>query len=132
MQISVDLPESLLITVTDDANRLNCSPQTILAQYLAAGMQIQLGGRAVVLQGKALESLEHRFGHGQISSAADLVAKIEKLARIEFGSHEITLTPAELEELTWRAHKQGKTIGQLVEATWQNMNQLFFSYAQRS
>lgn len=132
MQITFDLPEPLLVAITNEANKRDRSPESVLITHLVAGMEVQVGGRSVILQGTQLTALEERLGHGQINSANDLVKKVEGLARIQFGAHEIRLTPAELEEIAWRAKKADKTVEQLIEATWRRMNELFFSYAQRA
>lgn len=132
MKISVEIPESVLIAITDEANTRGYSPQDVLLRYLQVGKQVPMDARVVMLYGEPLNALEARLGGGMISSGADLQTKVERLARIEFGGHEIRLTSAELEEITWRARKQNKTVAQVVHDTWRKMQELFFTYAQQT
>lgn len=136
MKLSLDIDLSQTPELADrimhEANRLGLSPQLIALWHLRVGLDIEQGNRAVILQGEDLTALEQRLGGGQIPTSADLVTRVERLARIEFGGHEIRLTPAELEELAWRARKNNKTVAQIVQQVWLSLNEQFFSYAQRS
>lgn len=132
MRIPIELDESTLIQLTNEANRLGVSPETVLNYHLTEGLRHTYGDRALVVAGADLVALETRLGGGQIATGGDLVGKVERLARIEFGGHEIRLSVAELEEVKWRAGKQGKSVAQIVENVWKSMSEQFFSYAQRS
>lgn len=132
MRIPIELDAPTLVALTDEANSLMVSPEAVLLYHLTAGMQHRYGERTLVVSGPDLVALEGRLGGGQVATGANLVEKVEKLARIEFGGHEIRLNPAELEEIRFRAHKSGRSVAQVVEATWMKMREEFFSYAVRS
>lgn len=132
MKITLDLPASLWQRLYTEAADKAAPPDVLVTAHLSAGMDVDIEGRWVILQGADLLSLEQRLGGGQIPTSADLVKRIERLARIEFGGHEIRLSLAELEELAWRARKNNKTVAQMVQQVWLSLNEQFFSYAQRS
>ena len=61
------------------------------------------------------ERLERTTGLASTRTAADLLAAVERLAKIQIGSIAIEFTPGQLEELARRATKRGHTIRQELE-----------------
>lgn len=129
MKISLNVPEVLLQQLVDEAGDRPASLEVIAVNHLKAGLPIVLGQRYLVIQGDSLRRLEQILDVAQLISPEDLVIRTDRLAKVTFGRHEIKLTQAQLEELTWRAKKAGKTVAQMVEGAWRVLQEQFFTAA---
>lgn len=130
MVISFNLPDATLREVTDEANTRQLPPEAVLNRHIEVGRSIPYDARVIMLHGGALQALETRLvDGGMLRSAEHLVNQVARLARIEFGEYEIQLTPAQLEELAWRAKKRGKSVEQLIQEAWAKLQQELFTYA---
>lgn len=80
------------------------------------------GPYEIVLEGTLVlgpydrDKLEELTGLGTTRSAADLVAAINRLARIRIGDVQVQFTPGQLEELKTRADKRNQTVLQAMQA----------------
>lgn len=129
MRISVDVPENVLQQIFDEAVGYDCNPEQVILNHLIAGMPITRGERYLLVRSADLVSLEDRLGLGQLSTAADLTEKVGRLARVNFGKHEIQLSQAQIEEITWRAKKAGKTIDEMLQGAWRVLQEQLFTVA---
>ena len=68
----------------------------------------------LILDRAHLQPLETLLGGGLIRSADDLVARVRTYASITLGKIVLDLTPAQKEELAYRAQKQGRSPDALV------------------
>jgi len=70
----------------------------------------------LVLSQRDREAIEATTGIGTTRSAADLLAGVRRLARIQIGEVVIPFTPGQIEELAHRAEKRGQTLRQAMQA----------------
>jgi hypothetical protein len=69
-----------------------------------------------LLSGQVCTRLEATLGIGATRTPEDLVAAVERLAKIEIGGIQIEFTPGQLEEIKHRAKKRGWTVAQSLQA----------------
>lgn len=119
-----------LITRADALRR----PLELVAQQLLswAAKVLPAQGRAVVLTGAELETLEAVLGGGSALNAGDLVQKVERLAGVSFLHARLPFTPNQLEALTEKAARNGLTVQQLVDRTAPRIYEQFFDLIERS
>lgn len=101
--------------------------EQVLQERLASSAPLDPRQRYLILIGEPREQLEIILGGGTLKDLADLVTKVRRLASIKFGAHELQLTAGQLEEIKWRAGKQGRTIDQMVQAAWTRFKEQFFT-----
>lgn len=97
----------------------------------SAARLLPFQGRAIVVQGAALERLESILGGGSVLNHEDLVQKVERLAGISFLHVRLPFTPNQLELLTEKAARNGLSVDQLVERTAPRIYEQFFDLVQR-
>lgn len=73
--------------------------------------------------------LEDRLGLGSCASGLSLLQAIERLAKISVGQVEIPFTTGQLEELAYRAEKNGRTLRQEVESVIKRLESELFHRA---
>lgn len=139
MRVIVDVPDEFYRQLYSEAadtpapgaglDGVRTTAEDLLVSKAVAGKDVVPGNRFFVVQGTDLVTLEERLGGGHLFTPTDLVTRVSRLARVQFGDYEITLSQAQLEEMAWRAKKQGITVEKLVQRTWQKMQELFFQYA---
>lgn len=99
----------------------------IILKQLDRFKAVTPGAATVVLGSKHLEYLAEKLHGGDVRSAEDLVTKVDRLAGIKFEAIDLRLTPAQLEELAFRAERQGKTVEDLVQEMWARLSVEFFN-----
>jgi hypothetical protein len=82
---------------------------------------------ALVLTGKELRRIHDLLGTGSTRSAKTLVAAVQRLSDIQIGQIRLDFTPAEQEELKYRAERAGRTVREEAEAVVRGMHEQFFS-----
>jgi len=70
--------------------------------------------------------LEDTLGVGATRTPEDLVAAVERLARIEIGGIHIDFTPGQLDEIKYRAIKRGQTVEQALQAVIDRIREEIF------
>jgi hypothetical protein len=101
----------------------------ILRERLALALPLDPRRRGlIVATPTVLADLEACLGGGHLLSEADLLEKVQRLARIKFGDYAFPITPGQFAELEFRATKTGRTVPQLVEAIYRKVSADFFSY----
>lgn len=125
LQIDDDLAEKYC----QEAAARGLELPVVLVDRLRRAEPLDPRGRYVILEGQTREQMEGTLGGGQISSAEDLLTKVQRLARIRFGDHEIPLTAGQFEEIKWRAHKLGRTVPQVMEIIANKLKADVFEYA---
>lgn len=124
----ITLPDDLYDRYETEAIETGHPIERILEYRLRHGLDVSPAGRFLVVANGALEALEKKLGGGNLLSAGDLVKKVDRLAKIEFGHHEIPLTIGQMEEIAWRARKQGKTVGEVIAGMWARISTEFFRF----
>lgn len=124
----VTIPDDLFDFYETEAIESQQPIESVIEYRLRHGQALAPSGRFVILSGAELTAIEARLGGGHVMSAKDLVTKVARLGSIQFGHHEIRMTPGQMEEIAFRARKQGKTIAQVVQAVWMRLQDEFFRH----
>ena len=133
-RITVTIPDDLSefyeeeVAKRTQTGEVGLTLERVLADRLQRSVPLHPRLRTLILEQSDLSALESRLGHGQLKSPMELVERVARLGRIKFGDYEITLTPAQMEDIAFRAMKQNRTIDEMIRITWQKMDELFFSY----
>ena len=101
----------------------------LLADRLRRAATLDPRSRYLIIEGRTRERLEEKLGLGALQSAEDLLRKVERLARIKFGDHDIPITMGQMQELQHRAQKRQVSVEKLIEEIWQKLSVDFFRYA---
>lgn len=70
--------------------------------------------------------LEQTLGLGATTNIDNLIAAVERLAKISIGTIAIDFTPGQLEEITYRAIKRGRTVEQELQAVVDRIREEIF------
>lgn len=101
--------------------------ETAASQVLATGLSaLPAHGRFAVISGTELQALEDILGGGSVLNGQDLLSKVKRLAGISYGHIRLGFTPGQLEDLEFKAKRQGKTVEQLVEQMAPRIADQFF------
>lgn len=104
-----------------------CTEATLRAKYDVRDE----GGLS--LSGEERRALEDRLGTGTTQDATRLVAAVARLAQLQIGSIEITLTPGQWSEIAHRAGKNGRTVDHELQQVVQRLeDELFHGGVPRS
>lgn len=69
----------------------------------------------LLLDVRQREAIEAITGIGSTRTPADLLAAVERLARIRIGEVAIPFTPGQLEEIAYRAEKRGISVQRAIQ-----------------
>lgn len=127
MDLHIRIPDDL----ADDYRKHDVNLQSAVLTTLLRFRRVGPAARAVIVSHDDRARLESLLGYGHIQTSADLVTKVEKLARLRVGDIEIPFSTSEWREIELRAHKRGITIEQECRRIVGSMHELFFNSAQR-
>lgn len=125
----VQIPDRLYELYEREAIGRDMQFEELLEQRLEDAVLLDRSTRTMILTGPTLALLEEILSGGSLMGPDDLLKKVDRLAKIEFGSHRISLTPGQMEEVALRARKQGKSMPEMMKAMWARMSTEFFRYA---
>jgi hypothetical protein len=111
----ITVPDPLADQYADGAKVANMTAEEAMVRQLQRTVGVAPSGRQVVLGASQLEYLERRCGGGPITRADEVVARVARLASISFMGIDLLLSPGQLEELAFRASRQGKPMETLVK-----------------
>lgn len=104
----------------------------ILARQLDRFATLPPAQRVVVVTKDQLAQVEHLLGGGQITTAAQLLERIEGYAAITIGQVALDFSPAQKAEIAHRAQKRGVSPKEIVqELVEQITGQLFWDTVQQ-
>jgi hypothetical protein len=132
VRVTLNLPDDLYALYAEEAQARSTGGRKVTVEHLLLG-RLQLAvtldptQRHLLVHAPTLERLEQKLGGGHVRSETQLADRVERLARVRFGDYEIQLTPAQYEEIAFRANKQGRTIDEMLKLTWQHLQQEFFT-----
>ncbi len=127
MRMTIELPDDLADYYRREADERTLSIESVVEGRLAAATRLDPRRRYVVVDQPALGKVEEKLGGGHLQDSGDLLAKVQRLVKIDFEGHELRLTPGQLEELAYRAKKQGRTLGDMVQAAYDKFAGDFFT-----
>lgn len=123
---SIVLPDELGDHYQDEAAACSIPVVDLLADRLARARDLTPRERYLIVIGEDRQQLEKVLGGMPVLSPADLLQKVERVARIRFGDHELKLTAGQLEEIAHMAMKQSKTVERVLEEMWTKFCDEFF------
>jgi hypothetical protein len=127
MKVTLTIDDELAEFYQKEATSRHVAIGTIINERLAQAKPLDPRHRALVIgDTDVIQRLERALGGGHLLGERDLVCKVERLARIEFGPHTFQITPGQFEELKFRATKTGRSVEQLVDAMYTKMSEDFF------
>jgi len=129
----------LTIQITDDTYERyaahaattpgSASAEEMMAAQLARFEEVRPSDRIVVVDSRHRARLEDLLpSGGSLKDAADLVNRVDRLARIEIGEVKVPFTVGELEELSYRARHQGRKHADLIEEAVAAWHEQFFNW----
>lgn len=122
----VNIPDDILDAYQLHADKSGLPLEQVLAQQLRKFRQVAPKTRVVVLTGDALDTVEQVLAGGSVSSGADLANKVTRLAGIRFHEIRLDFTPGQLDELAYRAERQGRPVKDLVAEIVRGITEQFF------
>lgn len=111
----ITLPDAIAFKYQTAAAQARVSLEKYLERALARAADIPLGQRVIVLSGDSLAEVDQLLGIGSTASPEALLAAIRAWAGITIGDIRLTFSPAQLEEVAYRAARQGKTPEAIVQ-----------------
>src|SRR4051812_42116597 len=99
-----------------------------LGRLIADYRDVSPTDRSLRLDAPSLATLEAKLGNGQVTSSQDLVAKVDKLAKLTIGGIEEDFTAAQWQELQGYAHKRNLSLQDAAAGVVREMASLFFNY----
>ncbi len=123
MKVFLSLDDDLYEGYVREAQSRKVPIGMLLVQRLMLARPLDPRRRGfIVADAQVLQELESVLGGGSLVSERDLIEKVRRLARIQFGDHRFEITPGQLEELKYRATKTGRTVEQLVADLYRRMS----------
>lgn len=127
MRVTIDLHDDLADHYRREGDD-RCVPlESVIEGRLGAATRLDPRNRYLILDQPVLGELEKKVGGGHLQDNGDLLGKVQRLAQIRFGQHTLELTPGQLEEIAWRAGKQGRSIDQMLQAAYEKFAEDFFT-----
>jgi hypothetical protein len=127
MKVTLSLDDDLADFYTREAASRRMAIGTVINERLTRALPLDPRKRSVVIgDADVIHRLEQALGGGHLLGERDLLGKVERLARIEFGPHTFQITPGQFEELKFRAGKTGRSVEQLVMDMYTKMSEDFF------
>lgn len=124
MRLTLD--DSVAETYTEYATRQGKSVEDLCAAQLKRFAKLEPGKKVLVIPVQLDGVLADRLGGLPLKDGMDLLTRMERLARITFMGLDLQLSPGQLEELAYRAQRQGKSVGALIEEIWAQLREQFF------
>lgn len=122
----ITIPDSLAADYKLHKGARHGDLDKLVTRQLQRFAKVEVGDRAVVLHGEALEEVDRLLGLGSTQSAAALLAAIRAWAGITIGGVRLDFSPAQLAEIQLRADKQGKTPEAVVQEIVEQLSRDFF------
>lgn len=127
MLVTVTIADDLALEYQEEARERNLTIQEVVTDRVRRAASLDPRQRYIILEGRLLQRMEEVLGCSLMSAELTL-AKVQRLARVKFGAHEIYLTPGQMEELQFRAKKLGQSMDQLLAGMWLKLSEEFFSH----
>ncbi len=127
MRVTLTVDDDTALTYQNEAVERGIDVELVMAERLKLAQAIDPRARYLILIDNTLTRLEQALGHMPLLHAEDLIAKVNRLAKIRFGQHALELTAGQMEEIAWRASKQGKTVEFMLKAAWDRFCEEFFT-----
>lgn len=130
LRLQVD--DDTLVALQALADEFRRPLELVAGQWLVQAVRLlPRSGRAVILFGDDLDTLETILSGGSLLNGTDLRRKVERLAGVSFLHCRLPFTPNQLELLQEKASRQGLSVDQLVERTAPRIYEQFFDLVAR-
>lgn len=104
------------------------SVEEILSAQLQQFAAVRPTDRIIVVDSRSRDRLEQLLPGGSLRDAADLTTRVDRLAKVEIGEVRVPFTVTELEELAFRARRQGRKVKDLVSDAVASFHDHYFNY----
>lgn len=121
------LPDDTAETYRQEANERAMPVVAVLIERLEHAQALDPRNPFLIIEGRNRERLEAILGRLPIRDVETLIERTRRLASVKFGDHEIELTPGQMEELKWRAVKQGKSVEEMIRLAAERFQEVFFT-----
>lgn len=132
MRVQIQISDDVYDLYLSYATRLSgkVAVEDILRAQLEQFAKVCPTDRIIVVDARNRASLEQLLpSGGSLRDAADLVDRVDRLARIDVGEVRVPFTPPELAELALRARRQNRPIQRLVEEAVASFHERYFNWA---
>jgi hypothetical protein len=127
MKVTLTLDDEIAEYYQKEAVSRRVAVGVVINERLALARPLNPRHRSIVVgDPDIIHRLERALGGGHLLGERDLLSKVERLARIDFGPHTFQITPGQFEELKFRAGKTGRSVEQLVADMYTKMSEDFF------
>lgn len=131
MKLQIQIPDAVYETYASYAAPLQgrATIEEVISSQVERFAAVKATDRILVVDSKNRAALETLLNQGaSINSPTDLVARVDRLARIEVGEVRVPFTASELEELSYRARNQHRPIAELVADAVANWHEGYFNW----
>ena len=126
MRITLTIPDDLAEVYAEEGIARKMEIEPVLVERLLKAVPLDPRARPLIISGRTREAIEEKLGGGHVQGEVDLLQKIRRLANIRFGDHELKLSAGQMEEMVWRAGKQGRSIEGTLKPAWHYWYGKFF------
>lgn len=128
MKVTLDIPDELYsqfstLAESDSLERIS----DLMKTYLEYFVKIDPRAPYLIVDPVSRGKLEEILSGGDIKSPTDLVQRVDHLSRMEIGGVRIPFTPAQIEEMKYKAERNGDTLQAYTEKLVSQMGQMFFT-----
>lgn len=124
--VLVQLDDRLIARYHAHAEAAHIPLEKLLARQLARFADTPITQRVLALTGEPLEQIDQLLGLGATATPEALLAAIRAFAGITIGDIRLAFSPAQLDEISHRAAKQGRTPQAVVEDIVAQLESNFF------
>ena len=132
MVISIDDKLYARYKEAADSVKFPGGTEALIVRQLARMSDYAASARLIILDKAPLQQIEVALGGGSLRSADDLVERIKAYASISLGGVRMDLSPAQLEEVAYRAQKLGKAPDEMLKEMVQQIEGLVFHTGEAS
>ena len=122
----ITLPDDLADLYLAYATKQGRPLDDVIAAQLKKFKSLEPGKASLTIGGEATSKLEAATGGLPLRNAEDLVARVERLAAISFQHIRLDFSLSHLEELAYRAERQGKSVETLIIETAERIREELF------
>lgn len=130
MKRTIQLPDEIDEQYEQVAAQLGgkVSVEEVMSAQLQQFAKVRPTDRIIVVDTRSRDRLEQLLPGGSLRDAADLVSRVDRLAKVEIGEVRVPFTVTELEELAFRARRQGRKVKDLVSDAVASFHDHYFNY----
>lgn len=122
----VTIPDDLADTYAAYATAQGVDLDNVITRQLERFRHLEPGKTAIVIRADALTDLQNLLGGTPIRNGQDLIDRVRRHGQLTFESYNLELSHGQKAELEYRSVRAGKSVKQLVEEIWRDLQGNFF------